>query len=215
MTDADVAQYLQEHPEFLDAHVDILAKIRIPDPHEGRAIPLAERQMSQLRERNRILEEKLAELIAFGEENDAIGERMHRVTLALIAAPDLDDLLGTFYYHLREDFAVPHVAIRIWGTDHAPERDEFGDVSEEVIAFTNSLTSPYCAHHAMFDSINWFGQEQPPIQSFAYVKLAGGKFNGLMVLASEDQERFYPEMGTLYLQRLGDIASAAITRYLE
>ena len=215
MTDADVAQYLEEHPEFLDAHVDILAKIRIPDPHDGRAIPIAERQMSQLRERNRILEEKLAELIAFGEENDAIGERMHRATLALIAAPNLDDLLGTFYYHLREDFAVPHVALRMWDNDNAPERDEFGRVSEEVLAFTNSLTSPYCAHHAMFDSVDWFAQEQPPIQSFAYVKLSGEKFNGLMVLASEDEERFYPEMGTLYLQRLGDIASAAIARYLE
>ncbi|NIO39470.1 MAG: DUF484 family protein, partial [Burkholderiales bacterium] len=63
MTDADVAQYLQDHPEFLDAHVDILAKIKIPDPHEGRAIPLAERQLSQLRERSRVLEEKLSELI--------------------------------------------------------------------------------------------------------------------------------------------------------
>ena len=86
MTDADVAQYLQEHPEFFDAHVDILAKIRIPDPHEGRAIPIADRQMAQLRERNRILEDKLAELITFGEENDAIGERMHRVTLAAVWA---------------------------------------------------------------------------------------------------------------------------------
>jgi len=66
----------------------------------------------------------------------------------------------------------------------------------------------------MFDSINWFGQEQPAIQSFAYVKLAAENFNGLMVLASEDEERFYPEMGTLYLQRLGDIASAAIARYV-
>ena len=214
MTDADVAQYLQEHPEFFDAHVDILAKIRIPDPHEGRAIPIADRQMAQLRERNRILEDKLAELITFGEENDAIGERMHRVTLALFAAPNLNDLLGTFYYHLREDLTVPHVALRIWDCDCEVELDEFGEVSEEVLAFTNSLTSPYCAHHAMFDSINWFGQEQPAIQSFAYVKLAAENFNGLMVLASEDEERFYPEMGTLYLQRLGDIASAAIARYL-
>ena len=215
MTDSDVAQYLQEHPEFLDAHVDILAKIRIPDPHEGRAIPLAERQMAQLRERTRILEEKLAELIAFGEENDAISERMHRVTLALIAAPSLDDVLGTFYFHLREDFSVPHIAVRIWGMDDAPDRAEFALVSEEVVAFNDSLTSPYCTHHAMLDSINWFADVQPLLQSFAYVKLAGEKFNGLLVLASEDVERFYPEMGTLYLQRLGDIASAAIARYLE
>jgi hypothetical protein len=171
--------------------------------------------MTQLRERIRTLEQKLAELITFGEENDAISERMHRATLAMIAAPGIDDLLGTFYFHLREDFAVPHIALRIWGTNNASEREEFAEVSEEVFAFTDSLTSPYCAQHPMFESADWFADAQPPLQSFAYVKLAGERFNGLMVLASEDAERFYPEMGTLYLQRLGDIASAAIARYLD
>ena len=214
MTDADVAQYLQEHPEFLDAHADILAKIKIPDPHEGRAIPLAERQLSQLRQRNRILEAKLVELITFGEENDAIGERMHRIALALISAPSLDDVLGTLYFHLREDFSVPHIALRAWGIETPPGRDEFSAVSEELLAFATSLTVPYCTSHAMFDSSQWFTEAQPPLQSFAYIKLSGEKLDGLIVLASEDAERFYPEMGTLYLQRLGDITSAVLARHL-
>ncbi|NIO39471.1 MAG: DUF484 family protein, partial [Burkholderiales bacterium] len=81
-------------------------------------------------------------------------------------------------------------------------------------AFAESLTVPYCAGHAMFDSLQWFTEVQPPLQSFAYIKLTGEKLNGLMVLSSEDAERFYPEMGTLYLQRLGDITSAAIARYV-
>ena len=212
MTDAEVAQYLQEHPEFLDAHADILAKINIPDPHEGRAIPIAERQLSQLRERITILEEKLGELITFGEENDAIGERMHRVTLALIAATSLEDVLRTLYFHLREDFAVPHIAIRIWGVEGPAGQAEFAPVSDEVKAFAESLATPYCAAQVMFDSDQWFPEAQPPLQSFAYVKVGGEAMNGLMMLASEDAERFYPEMGTLYLQRLGEIASAAIAR---
>ena len=215
MTDSDVAQYLQEHPEFLDAHVDILAKINIPDPHEGRAIPIAERQVSQLRDRNRILEGKLAELITFGEENDAIGERMHRVTLALISAPTLEDVLRTLYFHLREDFSVPHIAVRLWAVGNPPAIDEFSPISEEVLAFAQSLTAPYCSRQPMFDSLQWFTEAQPPLESFAHIKLAGENLQGLMVLASEDVQRFYPEMGTLYLQRLGDITSATLARYIE
>jgi len=215
MTDADIAQYLQEHPEFLDARADILAKINIPDPHDGRAIPIAERQVSQLRDRVRILEEKLAELITFGEENDVISERMHRVTLALISAASLEDVLRTLYFHLREDFSVPHVAVRIWGTENPPALEAFSAVSDEVHAFADSLTAPYCAQHAVLDSMQWFPEAQPPLQSFAYIKLEGEGLSGLMVLASEGAERFYPEMGTLYLQRLGDITSAAIARYIE
>ena len=33
-------------------------------------------------------------------------------------------------------------------------------------------------------------------------------------MASEDAQRFYPEMGTLYLKRLGELAAAALLRYL-
>ena len=37
---------------------------------------------------------------------------------------------------------------------------------------------------------------------------------GLLTLASEDPQRFYPEMGTMYLKRLGDSVSAALGRSL-
>jgi len=214
MTDEDVAQYLQEHPEFLDDHADILAKLKIPDPHDGRAIPIAERQLSQLRERNTVLEEKLHELVTFGEENDVIGERMQRITLALLASASLEDVLGTIYFNLREDFAVPHIALRLWQVENHPDLVEFSKVSEELLVFAASLAAPYCAHHPMFDSMQWFGDTQPPLQSFAYVALGDDNPRGLLALASEDAERFYPEMGTLYLQRLGEITTAAISRYL-
>ena len=36
---------------------------------------------------------------------------------------------------------------------------------------------------------------------------------GMLTLGSEDVMRFYPEMGTLYLQRLGELASASLLRY--
>lgn len=214
MTDEDVVLYLQEHPEFLDAHADILANLTIPDPHAGRAIPIAERQLSQLRERNTVIEGKLHELITFGEENDAIGERMHRITLALLSAASIEDLLRTLYFNLREDFAVPHIAVRLWQVDDHPDLIEFSKVSEEMLVFAGSLATPYCAHHPMFDSMQWFGDAQPPLQSFAYVALGNGNPRGLLALASEDAERFYPEMGTLYLQRLGEITTAAVSRYL-
>jgi len=34
-------------------------------------------------------------------------------------------------------------------------------------------------------------------------------------MASEDAQRFYPEMGTLYLKRLGEVTAAALTGYLK
>jgi len=37
---------------------------------------------------------------------------------------------------------------------------------------------------------------------------------GMLALGSEDVLRFYPEMGTLYLKRMGDLAGAALLRFL-
>jgi len=37
---------------------------------------------------------------------------------------------------------------------------------------------------------------------------------GMLALGSEDVMRFYPEMGTLYLKRLGELAGASLARFL-
>src|ERR1700681_848385 len=110
----EVARYLQDNPGFFEDYAELLAQIYIPHPHGGRAIPIAERQILTLREKGKLLEGKFAELIRFGEENDAIGEKMDRLGLALISTGDIQGTLQSLYYNLSEDFAVPHAAVRLW-----------------------------------------------------------------------------------------------------
>ena len=215
MTGEDIIRYLQAHPEFFDQHAEALLQIRVPHPREGQAIPLSERQLLQLRDRNRVLEAKLRELVSFGEENDAIGERLHRATLAMIRAADFEEVLRVVYYHLREDFAVPHVALRLWGRVPAHPIAEYSPVSDEARAFAESLLHPYCVHKPMFDSLAWFGESDAELRSFAYVALREGDCNGVLALASEDAGRFYPEMGTLYLARLAEVIGATLAGRLR
>ena len=214
MRSEDVARYLQDHPEFFEQYADMLASVSIPHPHGGRAIPLSERQMVSLREKNKILESKLRELVQFGEENDAIGEKVHRVALELIRATNFDTLLKALYFNLREDFAVPHVALRLWTDWDHPPAPEFGAASQEVKVFAESLNHPYCSPKAMFETGMWFGESEAAVKSFAYVPMREEKVFGILVLASEDPQRFYPEMGTLYLKRLGELIGTSLRRYL-
>ena len=58
-----VAEYLKQHVEFFEQYADLLAEIYVPHPHGGHAIPIAERQIVTLREKNGQLESKLRELI--------------------------------------------------------------------------------------------------------------------------------------------------------
>jgi hypothetical protein len=67
----------------------------------------------------------------------------------------------------------------------------------------------------MADTAAFFGEAAPLLKSYAYVALRGRDTFGLLALASEDQQRFYPEMGTLYLTRIGEIIAACLLRLLE
>ena len=214
MRPEDVARYLKDHPEFFENYADLIADISIPHPHGGRAIPISERQIISLREKNKILEAKLRELVEYGEENDAIGERVHRAALAMIKPAHLEILLQVLYYNLREDFAVPHVAIRLWGEWDHPPLPEFGTSSQEVRVFADSLSIPYCSHQPMFETAGWFGETGGLLKSFAFITLRTDRVFGLLALASEDPQRFYPEMGTLYLKRLGELVSTSLVRFL-
>ena len=78
----DIARFLRTHPQFFDQHPELLETITVPHPYGGRAIPLAERQTVALREKLKVTEGRLGELLQFGEENDAISEKVHRLSVA-------------------------------------------------------------------------------------------------------------------------------------
>jgi uncharacterized protein YigA (DUF484 family) len=161
------------------------------------------------------LEGKLRELVQFGEENDSISERVHRVTLALLAASDLPFLLDALYSNLREDFAVPVVALRLWIETSAQDRIEFADVNQETRVFADSINDPYFSERPILDTGAWVGDDHAELRSLAYVPLRLARTVGLLVLGSTDSQRFCADKGTLYLTRLGEVVSTALKRYVD
>jgi uncharacterized protein YigA (DUF484 family) len=197
----DVAQFLKAHPQFFDQHPQLLETITVRHPHGGRAIALTERQIVTLREKVKLLEGKLGELIRFGEDNDAIGEKVHRLSLALLGAKDGTAARQALEFHLREDFAVPHVALRMWASDgvEAALRDK-----------AETMGAPQCGPAAESPYLDWFGEAAGHVRSIALVPLGQTRTIGLLALGSEDPQRFYAEMGTLYLRRIGELTAGAL-----
>jgi len=203
----DVAQYLQDNPQFFEGHTELLTQINLPHPHGGRTISLSERQLVALREKNKDMEKKLHELIEFAKENDALQHKAHEFVIALFAARDTATLLEMVPHLLREIFSVPHTALRLW---------QATPPSAEVLAFTDAHAQPVCLHQAAHDTANWFGEAGRQLHSFAYLPLhAGSESIGLLVMASEDKQRFYPGMGTLFLQRIAEAVSAALHPHIS
>lgn len=215
MNATDVAIYLREHPEFFEDHLDLLAAVKVRHPHGNHAIPLVERQMLAMREKNRKLEGSLRDLMNFGEQNDLTWERMHRMTLAMLSAPDMLSLLQAVDRHLQEDFGLDASAVRLWGGAQGSIAAEFDPASEQVRTFGEGLGAPHLSAEPLLDTGVWFSGKAPDLKSFAYVPLRAGKPFGLLVFASRDPERFAPDMGTLYVERLGEMVSMALRRFLE
>jgi uncharacterized protein YigA (DUF484 family) len=213
----EVAHYLQATPSFFEEYAEFMSQIVIPHPHGGRAISITERQMLTLRDRNKVLEAKLSELVRFGEDNDAISEKMHRLGVGLTAAATFHSVLHAAHFHLSEDFALPHVAIRLWELPATMgELPAFAGLAEEAQVFAETLSQPYCGSTSGFDTSSWFGEAAGHIRSQALIALrdVGGTI-GMLALGAEDAERFYADMGTLYLERLGELLSAALVRTLR
>jgi uncharacterized protein YigA (DUF484 family) len=213
MQPIEIVEWLRQNPEFFEEFADDLAQIYVPHSHRGQAVSLAERQLLTLRDKNRALELRLAELLQFGEENDITSDKLHRLTVDLMRATDPSGVVGTLEYHLRDRFGVPHVALRLWLPGVSGGLREFEPVGEEVVHLAQNLVSPYCGAYVAEEVLGWFSEAASSLNSFALFALRNGEETfGILAMASEDSERFYPDMGTLYLQRLSDLVSAALLR---
>jgi uncharacterized protein len=210
----DIARFLRTHPQFFDQHPELLESISVPHPYGGRAIPLAERQTVALREKLKVTEGRLGELLQFGEENDAISEKVHRLSVALAGARDFPSLATSLYFHLREDFAVPHVALRVWGKSVPADFDEAKAVDEAQKQHAATMGAPQCGPAGGNPFVPWFGDAGEQLRSIALVPLGQTAVFGLLALGSEDPGRFYAGLGTMHLTRLSELASVATARFL-
>lgn len=215
ITEDDIANYLLQTPDFFERHAEVLATVQLSSPHGGRAVSLQERQAEMLREKIRHLEHKTAELIRHGHENVAISDKLQGWTFGLLKTVDPAQLPETLSRDLELCFAMPQAAVRVWGAGPAWAQHAFAQgCSEDVRSFASSLIQPYCGPNPGLEAAGWLA-EPHTVRSLALVALReepGAKAFGLLVLGSPDAQRFQVDMGTDFLERIGELASAALSR---
>ncbi|MEQ1516917.1 MAG: DUF484 family protein [Usitatibacteraceae bacterium] len=211
-----IAEFFRANPDFFESNVDVLLNINVTHPHGGRTVSIPERQLIATREKVKLLESKLSELITFGQDNDAVSEKIHKLTLAMIGCASQEQLIDTLYLELLDSFQVPHVAVRFWNVA-LPENPtpEFQPVAAELAEFVAAMKVPYCGSHPVYETNLWFGEHAPHLKSYALIPLTKGHTFGLLLMASENAERFYADMGTVFLSRIGDVFAHCLARHLN
>jgi hypothetical protein len=113
---------------------------------------------------------------------------------------------------------IPQVAIKVWDVDSKYGKEPFAEsVTDDAKSFASSLTQPYCGVNSGFEAVQWL-EDAAMAMSIALIPLREGEINGtnpafgMLVLASPDPQRFASGMGTDFLERIAELASAALSR---
>ena len=181
-----VAEWLKATPGFFERHANLLAEISLKNPHGDRAISLQERQLSVLREQNQALNKRLSEMLRFGSQNDKTQALMINWLKNLLQAKDDVQVNQVITEGLSEIFDV------------------------EVVKVVKELSeSNFCGSIDLApDSLRKLLPED--MASFTLVNLPG--VNAQLILASKSAEKFTADMGSFYLEQIGQLSEAAIGR---
>lgn len=210
-----VAAYLRNHPEFLDEFPDILEILQL-NHHTGVAASLIERQVEQLRNKNQDLSRQLNRLVQVAAENEQLMTRLHRLTLRLMSLESRRAFFTQLGNSLLNDFKADILQIYLFDKTLADQAGK--DVKHiqpddpDVEQFRTHLDR----NHTVCGRLNekklefLFDTKARWVQSTALVPLGENGIHGMMAIGSSDAARFYPGMGTLFLDLLSDVIASSL-----
>ena len=215
-----VADYLVAHPDFFERHASLLARLRLPHHRGTAAISLHERQVLVLRDKHASLERKLQELIENARANEAIVDRVHRLTRRLLRSRDMRGLLGALDASLREDFGASRWVLLLTdpslaaleGAEHPALRlADRADPSLRIFDTFFETARPRSGQIRDTQRDYLFGTESGPVGSTVLIPIGDRGSLGLLAIASHDTERYLPTMSTDFLSRIGELLTEALT----
>ena len=208
--EAEVVEYLAEHPDFFVGHESLLLGMRLPHTAPG-AVSLVERQAVLLRERVGTLEKTLRDLHAQAHANEHLAARMHQLALALITAEGPCEMLEAVRTRLCTDFDLAGVLVGLeeghplaTACMELPQGEAWGGLF--------GLQAPQMPRTSGPLRELLVANGLPETASVAAIPLKNERFRGALLRVKREPQGFRPDMGTLFLEQIGDLVSAALAR---
>lgn len=207
-----VSKFLSQNPDFLEREPALLKTLELHHA-SGPAISLIEKQVQYLRGHNDSLEQRLNQLIQVASDNEKLMFRIHRLTLELMSMGDLpsffdrlsealliefkSDILNITLFDLKVDAGPKTPMFHIHRDE--PEMQQFQSHIEKGVSVCGRL------NRNKRDYL--FGSRAQWVQSTALVPMGN---DGMLAIGSSDPARFYPGMGTLFLDLLAQVVTSRL-----
>lgn len=163
------------------------------------------------------MEQRWREVLHHGRDNALTAQRMHDWACTLLRVNEPDELVDVLLAELMEAFLIPEAGLRLWSV--APRYQEapfFERVSPALREAASALAPLYCGPRIASPALVWL-DEPEAVASMVLIPLRLAPMTpafGLMVLGSPEPDRFSAALATDFLQRMGELASAALMRLL-
>lgn len=224
VSDKDVEKFLKQHPDFFEKHTQLLSDIKVPHITGG-AVSLVERQVDVLRKQNRKLQKQLDDLVQIARDNEKLNRQVYKLTLSLMEADSVSEVVDLLVQSLKTDFAADAVALRIVASPKvvaALNRKEFISNSDDLKQLFGKIFEdgrPLCGRLKQTQREYLFAESSERIGSVALLPLmaqsTAKKGFGLLAIGSFEDTRFHPGMGTVYLNQMSHLISKAVLRFIE
>ena len=210
-----VATYLRKNPDFLEEFPDILEVLQL-NHNSGVAVSLIERQIEQLREKNQELTRQMNNLVHVASENEQLMTRLHQLTLELMPINSRKEFFTHLGNSLLNDFKADILQIFLFDQEIAAEAGEDVKHILEEDQATEQFRAQLDKDEAVCGRLGesklefLFGSKARWVQSAALIPLGEKGEYGMMAIGSSDAARFYPGMGTLFLNLLANVISSSL-----
>ena len=207
-----VSKYLRQNPDFLEREPSLLKYMELSHA-TGPAISLIEKQVQYLRGLNETLEQQLNQLIQVASDNEKLMSRLHQLTLDLMSMGDLPSFFDRLSDALLSEFKADILNITLFDLKieagpktpmfhikrDDPEMQQFQEHLEKGVSVCGRL------NRNKRDYL--FGSRAQWVQSTALVPIGN---DGMLAIGSSDGARFYPGMGTLFLDLLAQVVASRL-----
>jgi hypothetical protein len=160
---------------------------------------------------------QLKRLVQVASENEILMSRLHGLTLELMLIGSKQEFFTHLGNSLLNDFNADILQICLFDPDKAElaGEDVMGikadDPAMEPFRALLEKNQTICGRLSESKLNFLFGSKARWVQSTALIPLGEQGVDGMMAIGSSDAARFYPGMGTLFLDLLANVISATLS----
>ncbi|MGL4768334.1 MAG: DUF484 family protein [Formosimonas sp.] len=215
LSSEQVLAYLQTHPEFFAQHAAELAELPLPSAN-GNVVSMAHWQAQTLRDKANAHQMRLEKLLIQAANNQKTHDKLFGLVMHWLAQNQAAALPTVIERDLKRSFGLDAAKVVVWREATRSVLYPLGlSWLDNLVAHVKSLHKPFCGARAGCAMAHLLDESTASLALIPLWHAHEHECVGVLLLESNDAQRFTADMGTHFLHSIALMAGAALSRVNE